>query len=232
MRKLICAAAVTVSAFFSSSANAEDRPVVVELFTSQGCSSCPPADAYLHELAKRSDVVALALHVDYWDYIGWKDSFADPAYTARQRSYARVQSERVVYTPQLMINGVEHVVGNRRNEVANAVNKHAQSASVVSVDAYRRAGEVVVTLSKTNRPGNFDVHLVTVVRNSAVEILRGENAGKTITYANVVRDWRTIGNWNGQSGIKLSGPMASTGQQVVVVQRHGQGEIISAAWVK
>ena len=87
--------------------SAQERPVVVELFTSQGCSSCPPVDAYLHELAKQPNVIAIALHVDYWDYIGWEDSFADPAFTKRQRKYAHVQNERVIYTPQLMINGIK-----------------------------------------------------------------------------------------------------------------------------
>jgi hypothetical protein len=92
---------------------AQDRPVLVELFTSQGCSSCPPADALLHKLARRDDVVALALHVDYWDYIGWKDTFAKAAHSARQRAYAREAGRRMVYTPQMIINGADHVVIGR-----------------------------------------------------------------------------------------------------------------------
>src|SRR3954454_10513973 len=100
MRNLLTAA---VLLFGIVVAHAEERPVVVELFTSQGCNSCPPADAYLGELAARSDVLALGLHVDYWDYIGWKDPFAQRAYTERQRHYSRALNQRFVYTPQMVI---------------------------------------------------------------------------------------------------------------------------------
>ena len=99
-------------------------PVVVELFTSQGCSSCPPADKLMHELAKRDDVIALALHVDYWDYIGWKDVFAQPEFTARQRAYARLGNRKMIYTPQMVINGRDHVVGSNPKDTNALISSH------------------------------------------------------------------------------------------------------------
>src|SRR5277367_5521376 len=99
----------------------ETRPVVVELFTSQGCNSCPPADAYLGELAKRPDVLALSLHVDYWDYIGWRDPFAQHAFTLRQRDYSHALSERYVYTPQMVINGQLQGVGSQRGDIERLI---------------------------------------------------------------------------------------------------------------
>ena len=106
-------------------AAAESRPVVVELFTSQGCSSCPPADAFLHELSQRDDVIALALHVDYWDYIGWKDIFAQPAFTKRQKAYAKAGGRRSVYTPQMIIGGQDHVVGTHEENASALIQQHA-----------------------------------------------------------------------------------------------------------
>ena len=115
------ALAIGFLASFIGAAAAADRPVVVELYTSQGCSSCPPADAILAELADREDVIALAFHVDYWDYIGWKDIFADPANTLRQRNYARVAGARSVYTPQMIVDGQDHVVGTKPMKLAEHI---------------------------------------------------------------------------------------------------------------
>lgn len=104
---------------------AQDNPVVVELYTSQGCSSCPPADEYFHKsLAHRDDLIALSLHVDYWDYLGWKDHLASPEYSKRQRNYARAAGHRSVYTPQMIIGGVDHVVGNHPSEVKDKIADH------------------------------------------------------------------------------------------------------------
>ena len=105
------AAGLVAAATPVRAAGRSQRPVVLELFTSQGCSSCPPADALLGELAKRDEVVTLAFHVDYWDYIGWKDPFGDPLHTARQRAYAAHLGQRTIYTPQLVVDGAGHVVG-------------------------------------------------------------------------------------------------------------------------
>ena len=108
-------------------ARAQGSPVVVELFTSQGCSSCPPADALLRKLAEEEDVIALALHVDYWDYLGWKDSFATPKFTARQRAYAKKARSRSIYTPQMVVQGEDRVVGNDAEMVLARISEHGVS---------------------------------------------------------------------------------------------------------
>ena len=130
LRPFLCALAAT-GLFSVAEGRADDMPVVVELFTSQGCSSCPPADALLHELSKRDDVIPLALHVDYWDYIGWKDSFAQPAFTARQRGYAQASGRRAIYTPQMIIGGQFDVVGNRPMDVAAIIRCQVLPPSLV-----------------------------------------------------------------------------------------------------
>ncbi|MEO0358312.1 MAG: DUF1223 domain-containing protein, partial [Pseudomonadota bacterium] len=188
----------------ATSAGADDRPVVVELFTSQGCSSCPPADELMHGLAKDANVIALALHVDYWDYIGWKDSFASPAFTERQRNYARVQSERMVYTPQMMVNGVAHVVGNRANDVQQLINTHRNSDRQVQTRATVADGTATISVETTAIQGPFIIHLVSYAPRSEVDIRRGENAGRTISYANVVTDWRSVAEWSGTSNRSYS----------------------------
>jgi len=179
-------------------ATAQDNPVVVELFTSQGCSSCPPADAMLLELAERDDVIALALHVDYWDYIGWKDVFADPAYTARQRAYAYAAGHKSVYTPQMVIGGQHLVPGTQPMQVAELIQQHRQAATGVSVtltrteDGMSVAGEAAAVFSQP-----AVIHLVRFTPLEVVEIESGENAGRELAYGNIVTDWQVVGEWDG-----------------------------------
>ena len=134
-----------VGLFNATYATAENGPAVIELYTSQGCSSCPPADAMLHDLAKRDDVIALALHVDYWDYIGWKDSFASAEYTQRQHAYARAANATTVYTPQMVIGGVDHVIGSRPMQVMDVVQAHSRQGNPVDVELTRRGSNVFVS---------------------------------------------------------------------------------------
>tara|TARA_B100000787_G_scaffold42910_1_gene30534 strand:- start:104 stop:802 length:699 start_codon:yes stop_codon:yes gene_type:complete len=211
--------------------SAQERPVVVELFTSQGCSSCPPVDAYLHELAKQPNVIAIALHVDYWDYIGWEDSFADPAFTKRQRKYAHAQSERVIYTPQLMINGIKHATGNGRDAVSALIREYASKDVMMQLSTQKFGSSLVVTLSDAKNYGAYDIHLVTVSPQTNVKILRGENSGKTFSYANAVTQWRSIGIWDGQGTATLKVSDLSPGKQAVLVQLKGHGEIVAASWI-
>lgn len=205
-----------------------DGPVVVELFTSQGCSSCPPADAFLAELTERDDVLPLALHVDYWDYLGWKDEFADPAHTVRQRAYAAAAHKRMIFTPQMVIGGVHHVVGNKPVD-ANAAIDVAKSASVVDVTLTRDGDEVSV-VATTVAPDALTVQVVQFDAKQSVVIKRGENAGKTITYHNVVRDWSVLGQWNGRddfhADLNVSGPVA------VIFQRGTDGRVVGAAQLR
>ena len=213
-------------------AQAGDGPVVVELYTSQGCSSCPPADALLHKLAKDRDVIALALHVDYWDYIGWKDQFADPAYTTRQRGYARAANARTIYTPQMVIGGKDHVIGNRPNEVSAALQSHMAKTDVAVIEASRSGRNVQISgQALKSLRGNLIVQIVEYTPSQTVAIKRGENAGRTLEYSNVVSRWDTVGTWNGRGELSMSARLTSNGPAAVIVQRADHGEIIAAAHV-
>ncbi|WP_204114681.1 DUF1223 domain-containing protein [Shimia biformata] len=209
---------------------ADDRPVVVELYTSQGCSSCPPADAYLRqELAGRDDVIALALHVDYWDYIGWKDLFADPRYTKRQKGYAHAAGQRSVYTPQMIVGGKDHVVGNHPEKVEALIQKHKKMDRKVDLTLEKVGGKVRVSASSSSYRGPMVVQLVRYEPGKKVSIKRGENAGKVLSYANIVREWHQLAEWNGDRPFTIERAMDSAGPVVVIVQERGFGPILAAA---
>jgi hypothetical protein len=210
---------------------------IVELFTSQGCSSCVAADAYFADLAKRKDVVALSLHVDYWDYLGWSDTLSDPANTERQRSYAAVHGSRRVYTPQIIINGRTDLVGSDRNAVDAAI---ALSALPVPVSMQKGDGTVEIEVSAGTVPHQSPatIRLVLLTSEAEVAIGRGENAGSTVEYYNVVRTMRPIGMWDGEA-VKITLPANELmGKGVdacaIIVQEdlpNGPGAIIGAAWL-
>ena len=206
-------------------------PVVVELYTSQGCSSCPPADSYFaKELAGRDDVIALALHVDYWDYIGWKDDFANPAYTKRQRNYARAAGHRTVYTPQMIIGGKDHVVGTHPKDVRKHVAAHASIPQSVSVSLARDGNRLKVALSAAEALDTpMVVQVVRYIDLATRDIKRGENAGRTLSYANIVTEWRSIGEWSTRSDKTMSTRVEGDAPVVVIVQRKGFGRIEAAA---
>jgi hypothetical protein len=192
-----------VALFGSVRALAEEPRLrgVVELFTSQGCKSCPPADAILGELAGRRDIVALAYHVDYWDYLGWRDTLARPENTQRQQDYGKAFKIRTVYTPQAIVNGRSHVNGAKRAKVNTLVDTLARSGSGLTVDLeVSRAGDSVF-IDAGAAPGKGKAHLVLVHFSGPkdVEIGRGENAGKTMTYVNAVTDVQTAGIWHGKA---------------------------------
>jgi len=207
-------------------------PVVVELFTSQGCSSCPAADAFLHKLAKRDDVIALALHVDYWDYIGWKDSFATPEYTARQRAYAKHAQRRMIYTPQMVINGVDDVVGNRPMDVTDVIARHHAVAPAVALRVVR-AGDGILIEAEALTPidAPLSVQVMRYRPASTVDIKRGENAGRRLDYANVVTHMERLGRWDAAEPLRLSVPVQGNEPVVVLVQQAGGAGRIEAATV-
>ncbi len=211
-------------------AEAGDTPVVVELYTSQGCSSCPPADALLAELSARDDVIPLALHVDYWDYIGWKDNHADPAHTVRQRSYARAAGHRTIYTPQMIVGGRDHVVGYKPMKLAMLIDDHRAAGMPVRVGLTRQGGSVVIEAEAVRDiRGDIVVQLVRYQPSNDVKISRGENAGRTLTYTNIVTDWSVIGGWDGTGRLEMRAEAPGDAPVVVVLQATGHGPILGAA---
>ncbi len=210
-------------------AQASDRPVVVELYTSQGCSSCPPADKILAELADRDDVIALAFHVDYWDYIGWKDSFADPSYTLRQRNYARVAGARSIYTPQMIVHGEDHVIGTKPMELADHINTHRSADTPVSLKLTREGDLVRIrATSKSRLSDGATVRVATYSPEETVAIKRGENAGRTLTYHNVVRGLTDVSTWDGSGELRASVKVSPGSPVVVLIQEGHHGPMLAA----
>lgn len=208
-------------------------PVVVELFTSQGCASCPPADAILAELAARPDVLPLSLHVDYWDYIGWTDTFASPAFTARQKAYAEAARSRMLYTPQMIVAGHQVVPGYDGAAVAAAI-AAAQNGAGAPLRLHLRKtnGQIAVEaelLDPAALPGPFWVQMIRYRPEETVEIARGENAGQSITYANIVTDWQRLAEWDGLAPLALSAPYDGPEAVAVIVQSAGPAAILAAA---
>lgn len=217
----------------SSLVQAQSGPVVVELYTSQGCSSCPPADEFLVKLAKRDDVIALSLHVDYWDYIGWKDIFASPKFTARQHAYARAAGKRMVYTPQMVVAGQDLVVGNKPADVGRLIRAHSNAPSKVAISVTRKGNQVEISAKPLVKGlGDLVVQMVRFSNGEVVRIKRGENAGRKLTYANVVSDWRVLKKWNGSSRLTFSAKMAGDDECVIIVQAANHGSILAAARVR
>ncbi len=215
---------------------------VVELFTSQGCSSCPTADALLSKMANRDNVIALSMPVDYWDYLGWKDTLANPKFSERQRAYAHARGDGQIYTPQAVVNGLVHVNGADEGMIGNTIEKTGKAVA---------AGYVPIRLSETKEqrlvvetgPAQAGVAakeatlwLAVIATNVTVPIARGENQGKTITYSNVVRELMPIGMWNGkQMTVQLerhSFMRPGTDRCAVFLQQGKAGPIVGAALLR
>ncbi|BAT58669.1 hypothetical protein GJW-30_1_01196 [Variibacter gotjawalensis] len=211
---------------------------VVELFTSQGCSSCPAADKLIGELAKDPSLITLSMSVDYWDYLGWKDTLALKGHTQRQKGYANTRGDRQVYTPQVVINGVSHVVGSDRAEIEKALSRvRPREALSVPVGIFvGQDGLTVSVQSGSEAQQAGDVWLCLTAREVHVKINKGENRGKEVTYHNVVRRWVKLGTWAGgaqtwkvpKSDLAADNPDAAT----VLVQTGGAespGTMLGAA---
>jgi hypothetical protein len=209
-----------------SPAVAAERPVVVELFTSQGCSSCPPADAYLIELSKgRRDVLPLAFHVTYWDQLGWKDPFSLPSATERQSQYGRRFGDGS-YTPQIVVDGAAGMVGSHRSAVASAIERAKRESVTAAAVSVTRNGKLV-SIEVGSGSGNGRVLLIGFDREHTTPIGRGENGGRTLTEANIVRSIRPVGQWSG-SPLKISEQFPE-GQDVAVVLEAPNGQVIGAS---
>lgn len=220
----------------ATGARAQHNPVVLELFTSQGCSSCPPADALLAELSRQPGILALSLPVEYWDYLGWKDTLAMPAFTRRQKTYAKNLNLRSVYTPQMIIDGVTDAVGSRRAHIERAVQLRTDmlGGSRVPIRFNEQGNAVEIHIGEGEKTNTeTTLWLVRFNKQTQVEINRGENAGKTITYTNVVRDMSPIGMWNGAAQTYRLSKMSLSAQGydgcAVILQKHDAGPILGAA---
>ncbi|MGB3243403.1 MAG: DUF1223 domain-containing protein [Sulfitobacter sp.] len=215
---------------FAAPLAAQNNPVVVELYTSQGCSSCPPADKIIQELAGREDVIALALHVDYWDYIGWKDPFGNPAHAQRQRAYAKAGHRRTIFTPEMIVNGQTDIVGAKAMKLAEAIAKHAAIAPKVKLGLTRDGDQVIITAQALEQiNGSMTVHLLRYTPKHTTDIKRGENGGKTFAYANIVEGWTELGEWDGASPLRMTAKMAGDKPCVVIIQAQHTGPILAAA---
>jgi hypothetical protein len=202
---LVCA---SLAAAHSSIAG--ETRAVIELFTSQGCSSCPPADRLLGELSKDPSLVTMSLPVDYWDYLGWKDTLALHGHSNRQRAYAEARGDREVYTPQVVVNGVVHALGSDKAAIEKAIAQTDKTAAPLTVPVSMTVadGNVTVDVAAAKDAQNSgEVWLCPISRKLPVAIERGENRGHTLTYYNVVRRWLKLGDWHGTAE-KFSVPVS------------------------
>ncbi|TPE52946.1 DUF1223 domain-containing protein [Amaricoccus solimangrovi] len=208
-------------------------PVVVEFYTSQGCVTCPPADALFGEIAKDRDVIALAMHVTYWDYLGWADIFGKPEFDLRQKAYARVMRQRTLFTPQMIIQGEDMLIGRDAKTVTDRIDAHRGLAPTVRLGVERGEEDSLrVTLAPAaGEVGQADVNLFAYMPSAEVEITAGQNAGQTVRYTNVVTQWNTLAQWDGESELEFDFGPVPQGPLAVLVQRHGLGGILAAARV-
>lgn len=209
----------------SSAAFAASRPVVVELFTSEGCSSCPPADALLTSLTGRGDVLPLAFHVTYWNSLGWRDPYSSEAATGRQASYAgRLGGGS--YTPEMVVDGRRGMVGSEGGSVASAISAaRGEAESAAPVRLGRSGGGVSISIGAGQGSGR--ILLIGFDPRHETQVGRGENSGRTLTESNIVRSMRTVGEYNG-SPMQLSAPRGA-GQADAVIIQAGDGRILGAA---
>jgi hypothetical protein len=225
----------------TASAQTTQTMTVLELFTSQGCSSCPAADILFKAYVERPDVMALSFSVDYWDYLGWKDTLASPKFTNRQRVYGKSVSNGQIYTPQIVINGSRHVVGSSKSELEAAVaaSRGSTEIQLVQADANVADGAIKLQLageSGASPPAAGTVWLLTVRGQQTISVKRGENSGRTLNYYNSVRDVAQLGEWTGKS-LTLRLPPGSPAlggdeRYAVLIQKAGQGPLLAAGWVK
>ena len=206
-------------------ANAAERPVVVELFTSQGCSSCPPANAYLNELSRgRRDVLALAFHVTYWDRLGWKDPFSMEAATDRQAVYGRRFGDGS-YTPEIVVDGAASAVGSDRGAVGSAIDNAKRGQTAAAVNVTKNGEQVSIEVGAGSGQGK--ILLIGFDHEHTTAIHRGENSGRTLTEANVVRSIRSVGQWSG-AALRLTERFPEGQDAAVVIEAPG-GRIVGAA---
>ena len=228
--RLIRTLVVALSLWLPSAGIAQN--VVVELFTSQGCSSCPPADEILRELASEDGVIVLGWHVDYWDYLGWKDKFSRPENTERQMGYRDRWNLRTLYTPQAVIHGEAQIVGSNERKVRMYVDQFQAENPMLEI-TLRTSGDTadIKVSALTSKLPAADIFLVRITPEATTRIPRGENAGRTISYVNVVEEMTWIANWNGRSDVTVRAPFTGNSKYVVLVQAKDFGPVLGAEYL-
>jgi len=221
--------AICVLTCCAAQAQTASRPAVLELFTSQGCSSCPPADEYVGELSQRKDVLALSFHVDYWDGLGWKDPFSLAMSTERQQVYSAAKGRASVYTPQVVIDGENDLVGTDRRNISRVL---ATARTGIPVDISLQEHDVVGELSVQDHAAPSEVLMVAYLRKATTPVGRGENAGHKLEEYNVVRGVRNLGHWKGEA-MSFRAPLSLLPRDAIdvaiLVQSTSQHRIVGAA---
>jgi hypothetical protein len=209
-------------------ASAEERPILVELFTSEGCSSCPPADALLAELAARPDVLALSFHVDYWDRLGWKDPFSSPAATRRQQWYADLLGLGTVYTPQIVVDGKWQAVGSSRADVEHILDSARRDGEHVPLALAIDHGRARITLGPGGDTGSRVIELVGFDRRHVTPVARGENAGRTLAHVDVVRSIEEVSPFNGRAHV-VEAPLPAQCDRIAAIVQARDGRVLAVA---
>jgi hypothetical protein len=209
-------------------AEAGERPHVVELFTSEGCSSCPPADALLAELATRPDVLALSFHVDYWDRLGWKDPFSSSVATARQERYAELLRLATVYTPQIVVDGKWQAVGSDRTEVQHALDSARGNHGEVPVSLAVDHGLAQVKIAAADNPVSGTILLIGFDRRHVTAVARGENSGRTLAHVDVVRGVEEVAQFDGRASA-IEAPIRWQCDRVAAIVQAPDGSILGVA---
>jgi hypothetical protein len=215
-------------AFGIAQAEAGERPIVVELFTSQGCSSCPPADALLAGLASRPDVLALSFHVDYWDKLGWKDPFSSPEATRRQHRYAELLGLATVYTPQIIVDGKWQAVGSDRGEVERALDAARRDGAEVPVALAVDHGRAQIRFGPAGEGVSGAVLLIGFDRRQVTAVARGENGGRTLAHVDVVRSVEEVAKFTGRASA-IEAPIRSPSDRLAAIVQAPDGRVLGVA---
>ncbi len=245
LKTMLIGSALAVPLLTSSIAHAADiftPKGVIEVFTSQGCSSCPAADKFVTSIARNKDVLALAWHVDYWDYLGWKDTFAKPDHTNRQRRYARTLEENQIYTPQAIINGRSHKVGSRGDEIQSILKGYngSDQGLIVPINASLNGEALDIQIPNNANTKKATLWMVYFANEQKVAVERGENRGKNLTYSNIVRDIELVGMME-PDGLKMMLPLKEISRKgydscALILQqtsKHGTpGPIVGAVVIR
>lgn len=232
MKRALALVAIAIAFFPTLPLAASAAPVLVELYTSQGCSSCPPADKFAGVLAKEKNVIVLTLPVTYWDRLGWKDSLAQPKFTQRQRAYARRRSERNVYTPQMVIDGGEHGVGSSRRVIYRLIKERQKDKNSDNTPTFslkkNRKGQLVLSVPQKKLKSPLVLWRADFTQKESVAVGAGENSGRTITYHNVARTLTPLRMWKGKNVTQVLTPRAGTDGIVIFFQEKNNGKVVAS----